>query len=50
MECNLKRCYECPRYEDCETRYQYHAAPILLAVMTVGLLGAIIGVIVVALT
>lgn len=42
MKCNIKDCYKCSKYETCETRYNYHAAPVLVGVMTIGFLALVV--------
>jgi hypothetical protein len=32
-DCNLKKCYKCDHYEDCEVRYNTHAAPVLTSII-----------------
>lgn len=37
-KCNLKECYKCDDYENCEVRYNVHAAPVITSI----LMGALI--------
>ena len=45
-KCNMKECYKCLMYEDCDVRFQKYAAPLLLGVMVIGVIGAITGIII----
>ncbi len=45
-KCNMKECYKCLMYEDCDVRFQKYAAPLLLGVMAIGVIGAITGIII----
>lgn len=45
-KCNTKNCYKCLMYEDCDQRFQKYAAPLLLGVIVIGVIGAITGIII----
>lgn len=45
-KCNMKECYKCLMYEDCDVRFQKYAAPLLLGVMAIGVISAITGIII----
>ena len=45
-KCDMKNCYKCLMYEDCDQRYQKYAAPLLLGVIVIGVIGAITGIVV----
>ena len=43
--CNLKECYKCSNYEECDTRYNVHSAPVLVSIVMGGLIAfAVLGV------
>ena len=44
--CNTENCYKCLLYEDCDQRYQKYAAPLLLGVIVIGVVGVITGIVV----
>jgi len=44
-KCNLKECYKCAKYEDCEVRYNVHSAPVITSILMGALIAfAILGI------
>ena len=44
-KCNLKECYKCAKYENCEVRYNVHSAPVITSILMGALIAfAILGI------